>query len=147
MLQVILLTAALAVFRLLGWTGVEELDSWQATTRAALATTFGFAGARHFTRLRHDFVKMLPLWLAQPMAVVYFTGACEILGAAGILIPGTRRAAGLSLALLLVVMFPANIRAARQGIPFGGRPPSPLLLRAAVQAVLIVLAVWSTRPR
>jgi uncharacterized membrane protein len=40
-------------------------------------------------------------------------------------------------------MFPANVYAARKGIPFRGRPPTPLPVRALVQLAFIV-AVWWT---
>jgi uncharacterized membrane protein len=146
MASLVVLVAGLALFRVLGWTGVEALDTWQAAARAALALMFVFTGVTHFTPMRHDFARMVPPAFAQRMAVVYFTGVCEILGALGLLIPGTRRAAGLCLALLLVAMFPANIRAARHGVRLGGRRPAPLPLRAAMQTLYIALAVWSTRP-
>jgi uncharacterized membrane protein len=146
MAALIVLTAVLALFRLLGWTGVEALDSWQASARAGLAVMFGFTGITHFTGMRHDYARMVPRAFAQPMALVYFTGACEILGAVGVLVPGTQRIAGLSLAVLLVALFPANMRAARKGITLAGRAPTPLPLRAAMQVLFIALVVWSTRP-
>ena len=65
------------------------------------------------------------------------TGLLEILGAIGLLIPMTARAASICLALLLVAIFPANVRAARQNLTIGGRPPTPLPLRALLQVVFI----------
>lgn len=129
-----------------GWLGTDQLSSWQSCARIGLALMFLFTGAAHFTTMRYDMAKMVPKAFAEPMAVVYFTGLCEILGAVGLLIPGTMRIAGLCLALLLIAMFPANIRASRDRITLGGRPPTPLPQRAAMQLLLIAVAIWSTLP-
>jgi hypothetical protein len=48
------------------------------------------------------------------------TGLLEILGAIGLLVPFTARAASVCLVLLLITMFPANVRAARQNLTTGG---------------------------
>ena len=41
--------------------------------------------------------------------LVYLSGAAEIAGGVGLLVPRLRRAAGIGLLLLLVAVFPANI--------------------------------------
>jgi uncharacterized membrane protein len=45
---------------------------------------------------RHDPVNMVPVWMPQPMAVIFVTGLLELAGAAGIL---PRRIAGIVLCL------------------------------------------------
>lgn len=74
------------------------------------------------------------------------TGLCEILGAVGILVPGTRRLAGILLILFFIAVFPANVHAARSGASLGGRPATPLALRLPMQLLFIALAWWVTRP-
>ncbi len=127
------------------WAGVGGLDEWSGSARIALAVTFLMTGIMHFTRMRQDFARMVPRMFVEPMAIVYFTGLCEILGAVGILVPGTRRVAGICLAILLVVLLPGNIRAARQGVRLGGRAPTPLTQRVLMQVVLVVVVLWATR--
>jgi uncharacterized membrane protein len=77
--------------------------------------------------------------------MVYLTGVLELLGAAGLVVTATRRAAGYCLALLFLVMLPANIYAAVAGIPFAGEPASPLWQRIPEQILYIAAAVWATR--
>ena len=77
--------------------------------------------------------------------MVYLTGVLELLGALGLVIPRTRRAAGHCLALLFVILLPANIYAATADIPFAGEPASSLWQRIPEQAVYIATALWATR--
>lgn len=68
------------------------------------------------------------------------TGILEIAGAIGLVLPRTSRLAAAWLIVLFAAMFPANVHAARQNLKIGGRPVTPLPLRAAVQAGLIAAA-------
>lgn len=71
----------------------------------------------------------MPSWLPQPEALVAISGAAEVLGGMGLLIPQTRRAASFGLVALLVAVFPANVQMALD--PEGaGRGISPALLYA-----------------
>ena len=86
---------------------------------------------------------MIPEPLPKSLRLIYLTGLLQIAGAIGLLVPALRRLAGVGLVAQLVAMFPANVHAARNGIPFRGRPPTPLAIRVPVQLVFIV-AVWWT---
>jgi uncharacterized membrane protein len=55
----------------------------------------------------------------------------------GLLIPLTTRAAAICLAILLVGMFPANMRAARERLTILGRPAPGLVVRGALQLIFI----------
>ena len=55
----------------------------------------------------------------------------------GLLMAMTARAASVCLALLLIAMFPANVRAAHRNLTIGGRPPTALPLRTLLQVVFI----------
>jgi uncharacterized membrane protein len=138
------LIGALLLYRGLGALGVDALASWPAATRAALATLLLVTASGHFTRMKEELVRMVPEWMPAPRLTVYLTGVCEILGAAGILLPATRRWAGLALILFLIAVFPANVKAARENLPVAGRPATPLVLRLPVQVLLIGLLWWST---
>jgi uncharacterized membrane protein len=45
------------------------------------------------------------------------------------------------LALLLVVMFPANVYAARHQVDLAGKPATPLPLRTALQVLFLASAM------
>jgi uncharacterized membrane protein len=146
-MKVLMLTLAgsLLAYRALGALGVEALASWTAATRWALATLLLVTASAHFNRMQEDLIRMVPGWVPSPHLVIYLTGVCEILGAVGILLPSTRRLAGLTLILFLVAVFPANVKAARDRLPLAGRPATPLWQRLPMQLLLIGLLGWSTQ--
>lgn len=140
----LILAGSLLLYRALGAAGVEALASWPAATRWALATLLLVTASAHFNRMKDGLVRMVPGWVPKPVLTVYLTGVCEILGAIGILVPATRRYAGLALILFLVAIFPANVKAAREGLQVAGRPAPPLWQRLPMQLLLIGLLWWST---
>lgn len=79
--------------------------------------------------------------LPGPRLLVAVTGVLELGGAAALLVPAAAPYAAAGLALLMAAMFPANVSAARRGVPLRGRPPTPLPLRTVLQAVFIAAAV------
>ena len=143
MISLVVLGLSFIVLRGAGWLGVPGLASWRAAARGALAAMFFFTGISHFTPMKHDFAAMIPAPLPRELWVVYATGALELAGAVGLLLPRTRRAAGLGLVLLLVALFPANVHAALNAIPLGGRPPTTLWLRAPLQLLYLGLVWWT----
>lgn len=145
MIVLVPLVVALFVFRGLGALCVRIFSSWRASARYALAVMFSFTGIAHFTKAKEDLVNMVPKALPYPNLLVAVTGAFELLGAVGLLIPALKRLSGLGLILLLVAMFPANINAAVNRIPLLGKPATPLWLRVPMQLAFIGLAWWSTR--
>ena len=131
------------VLRAVGRAGVLSLNSWRGALPYALAIMFLFTAAAHFNQMRHDMVKMVPPWVPAPEAVVAITGVLEIVGAIGLMIPRTRKAAGIALILFLIAVFPANVYAALNEVQFGGRPATALWLRAPMQLLFIGLLWWS----
>ena len=145
-LALIVLFVSLLIFRAIGTLGISPFSSWIACTRFALAIMFLFTSSAHFTKMRHDLARMMPNIFPNPMAMVYFTGICEIFGAVGILVPRTRSLAGLCLCVFLLCILPANVKAAREGLAIGGRSATALWLRVPMQALFLVLTFWSTQP-
>ncbi|MEV0651122.1 DoxX family membrane protein [Phytomonospora sp. NPDC050363] len=142
MAPLIALIGGFAVLRVLGLAGVDALDGWQPAVRGGLALMFFMTGVAHFVgKLRADMIRMVPPRLPNPTLLVNVTGVLEILGAIGLLIPATARFAAIGLALLLVLMFPANVSAARRELDFGGRPATPLPRRTAEQVLYVAAAV------
>ena len=78
--------------------------------RGTIATTIMFfiAGLAHFIAPK-KLVAMMPAKLPCKPFLNYFTGACEMLFAVGILLPRTYVVSGWGLIVLLVLMFPANV--------------------------------------
>src|SRR5262245_11117533 len=120
MLVLFVLLGSLLIFRGLGAAGVEAFATWVAATRYALAVMLVFTASAHFTAMKEDLVRMMPDWVPWPRATVYFTGACELLGAIGLLIPSVRFATGVALIAFFILVFPANVKAARAGTTLRG---------------------------
>jgi uncharacterized membrane protein len=110
--------------------------------RWVLAAFFVLAGLNHF-RSPAVYAGMMPQWLPWPAALIGVSGACEVLGGFGILVPRTRRAAGWGLVALLAAVLPANVHVALMGrMPGFGFPPAVLWLRLPMQAVLAAWVAW-----
>jgi uncharacterized membrane protein len=143
-ISLFVLLGSLILLRGLGALGVKRLASWREAGRGALAIMFLFTGFSHFSGLKHDFAAMIPAPLPNDLWVIYLTGVFEIAGAVGLLIPRTRRLAGVCLVLLLVALFPANVNAIVNGIPLGGNAPTPLWVRAPMQLLYIGMVWWTS---
>ncbi|WP_280331196.1 DoxX family protein [Nocardia wallacei] len=152
MFQTLLMMAVpTLLFRLLGAFGVRRFATWRVALAHGLAVLLLCTGAAHFVPdsidvmpSHDDLTAMVPPALPFPGALVYLTGVLELLGAAGLVSARTRRFAGLALAVLFVVMLPANIYAAVEDIPLNGESATPLWFRVPEQVVYIAIALWST---
>lgn len=69
---------------------------------------FFTAGVLHFV-MPAFFDRIVPPWIPDARLATYLSGAAEILGAIGLMIPATRTAAAWGLIALLIAVFPANI--------------------------------------
>ena len=144
MASVIVLAISFLVLRGVGWLGIKQLSTWREAGRGALVTMFVFTGVSHFTAMKHDFTAMIPPPLPNDLWVVYLTGALEIAGAIGLLVPRTRKLAGVCLMLLLIALFPANVYAALNEIPLRGESPTPLWIRAPMQLLFVGMVWWTS---
>lgn len=111
--------------------------------RVLLALVYFVAGVLHL-KSPAGFLAITPAWVPVPEYVVAFTGVAEIAGAAGLLIPRVRRAAGIGLALYALCVWPANFNHAVNDLTIGDDNLSwwyhgP---RLAFQPVFIWLALW-----
>ena len=104
--------------RLAGWLGVDYANSWPNAIAIGLAAMFVVTGVAHFVNpLRRDMIAIVPPRLPSQGLLVTVTGVLELIGAAGLLYPPTRIAAALCLFVLMLLMFPANVYAARMPNP------------------------------
>lgn len=145
MIVLLILVLSCLIFRGLGFAGIAIFASWQVSARDALGVMLVFTGVSHFTSMKEDFVRMMPSFIPWPRALVYLTGLCEIAGAAGLVFPEFRRAAGYALIAFFLAVLPANIHAARAGVTLRGKPATGLWLRIPMQILFIAIAFWATR--
>ena len=103
---------------------------------------FFIGGIAHFVATDTE-ARIVPPWMPWPIAAVLVSGVFELLGAAGILVPRTRKAAGIGLFMLTLAVTPAHIYMLQRPALF----PVPLWalwLRLPIQAALLWLIAWST---
>ncbi|MFC5451809.1 DoxX family protein [Paenibacillus aestuarii] len=132
------------LFRLFGAIGWNYFNSWQASLQAAVAVMLLLTASAHWGAKRKDLVQMVPPAFPNREWIVTATGWLEIAGAIGILIPATSAAASVCLAILLLAMFPANIRAAREKLTIGGRPVPMLFPRTLIQIVFLAAVILAS---
>jgi uncharacterized membrane protein len=126
----------------------SESEGVRPALRGLLAAAFVFAGAMHFISPR-VYASVMPSYLPNHRELVAISGACEIAGGAGILLPQpVRRWAGWSLVALLIAVFPANVEIARRGATFGDTRISPVWgwVRLPFQALFIGWVLFATKP-
>jgi uncharacterized membrane protein len=81
------------------------------TLRQLVGPFFVFAGVMHFV-IPRAYRRIVPLWVSAPEAVVYASGAAEIAGGMGMMVPARRRLAGWWLIATMAGVFPANVHMA-----------------------------------
>ncbi|HVW78173.1 MAG TPA: DoxX family membrane protein [Alloacidobacterium sp.] len=145
MIPLLALIVVFLLARFLGVLGVSYLAIWQHCLRIAVAAMFLLTASAHWGRRRPDLVRMVPPIFPKPEPLITLTGIAEITGAVGILWEPTARLASAGLAVLLLVLFPANVYAARHHLMIDGRPVPGLAVRTVLQVVFIaavVVAGW-----
>lgn len=120
-------------------------DRWD-WARIGVAALFATSGTLHFTH-PDSFERIVPEALPAAGALVAISGAAELAGALGLLIPRVRRPAAWGLVALLVAVFPANITMAVEHERLAPDVPMWLLwARLPLQVVLIWLVLRVSRP-
>lgn len=140
----IALIVSFLLFRGLGFVGWGYFDHWQTSLQAACAAMLLLAASAHWGKRRPDLIQMVPPAFPRPDRIVTATGYLEIAGAIGLQIPVLASAASICLALLLIAMFPANVRAARERLTIGGRPVPSLATRTLLQLVFLAAMVFAS---
>ncbi|MBM7554504.1 DoxX family protein [Thalassobacillus pellis] len=132
----VVLVVSFLLFRVIGFFELP-LDDWQTSLRLALALMLFFTAMAHWGKRRSTLISMVPASLPNPPLVVTITGVLEIIGAIGLLLPATSRIASICLALLLMMMFPANIRAAKLGVKMKEKRVTSILPRTILQGIFV----------
>ena len=116
--------------------------------RVGVSLLFLITASGHFTQPA-AMAQMLPPWVPSRVEIIYVTGVLELLGAIGIWVPRIAKPTGLCLILMLVGVFPSNVYAALNRVPYGGHESGPvyLLVRLPFQVMLIVWTYKATGQR
>ena len=126
----------------------QRLSRTQQLSLVGATIFYVVAGTLHFIK-PEIYVRIVPPYIPWHLSMVRSSGALEILGGLGLLIPRTRRAAAWALTALLVTVFPANIYVATNPFEAGAVSIAPAIRwgRLAVQPLLGIWLLWCTRPR
>ena len=108
-----------------------------------ISAFFMYAGIKHFVDAEF-FTNIMPDYLGYHLEIVYISGVFEVLGAIGLLIPTTRRWAGIGLMALCIAVLPANIHMLMNPERFAEVPYWLLVVRIPIQFLLIWLIYWSS---
>ncbi|MGE0398532.1 MAG: DoxX family membrane protein [Kofleriaceae bacterium] len=121
----------------------------RAILRWAATVFFVGAGANHFVNPA-PYLGMMPAEIPTSWhsALNVISGAAEILGGLGLILPATRRLAAWGLIALLVAVFPANVNMAINDLPLGESriPTWALWARLPLQVVMVAWVYLFTRP-
>lgn len=107
---------------------------------------FVFAGIMHFA-IPRAYRRIMPPYIPAHRAMVYASGAAEIAGGAGLMLPRGRRAAGWWLIATLLAVFPANVHMALHPDEFSKVPGGTRTLwaRLPFQGVFIAWVLAAMR--
>jgi uncharacterized membrane protein len=106
---------------------------------------FFVGGIAHFAATEIE-MTIVPPYIPWPRAAVLVSGVFELLGAAGLWLRPTRRAAGIGLFLLTIAVTPCHIYMLQRPELFPLIPLWALCLRLPIQVALLALIAWCTTP-
>lgn len=111
--------------------------------RLGLCVVFLFTALGHFLKTE-SMLEMLPPLVPARRALIYVSGVVEILLAGALVVLPNPAYVGWMVILYLIAIFPSNIYAAVQRIPFGGHSLGPryLFARLPLQVLLIAWTYW-----
>jgi uncharacterized membrane protein len=113
----------------------------QRAAIAFLVLWFGLGGVAHFAFTAAE-LRIVPPWVPWPVAAVLVSGACELLGAAGLLWTRTRAWAAWGLFALTLAVTPANVHMLQHAGDFPDVPAWLLAARLPLQVALLALIAW-----
>ena len=120
-------------------------NRWKMAARVFVTAWFVIGGVMHFAN-PEPFLRIMPPYIPYHLACVYISGAFELLGAIGLWIKPIRSLAGYGLMALTVIVTIANVHMYQHPELFPSIPEWLLLARFPVQAALIWLIWWCSRP-
>lgn len=107
-----------------------------------LVAAFLVSGTVHLVRPQ-VFEGTIPRALPRPRDLVVWSGVAELVCAAGLLVPATRRPAGVASAALLAAVYPANVQMAVDGVRGVRRARTPAAVARAVLTLARLPLQWT----
>ncbi len=130
---------------------LPDAASRKRPLRYLMGFLYVLAGVAHFLAPRR-FARIVPPRFPRPRALVYLSGAAEVVLGVGVLFRRTRRASAWGIVALLLAVFPANVYMATDGVAaelvpdrYAGLARVAAWVRLPLQGVLILWAWWHTR--
>jgi uncharacterized membrane protein len=114
-------------------------------SRLLLGVAFVGAGVNHFVMPRAYQRIVPPSMRDRAPQLVTVSGMAEVVGGLGVLLPWTRRPAGIGLIALLAAVFPANLYMARAPEHFRKIPRWALYARLPLQPLMMWWAWRATK--
>ena len=116
-----------------------------ALPRSIKVLALGFAASGTIHLVKPDvYLPIMPSWVPKHREVILGSGVAELACAVGLAAPATRKAAGWASVLLLLGVYPANVKMALdstrtsnttlKAVAFGRLPLQLPMLRAALRA-------------
>ena len=138
-IPILLMILTICVFLCIARGSYADFGIFQTILRVIAALPLLVSGVfLHFFRAATT-ASMIPPIFPAPLLLAVITGVFEIAGAIGLFVPRFRRAAALSIAIMMVAVLPANIYVA--GRTVGGLPMPGVAVRSAMQFIYIVLVL------
>jgi uncharacterized membrane protein len=120
--------------------GLSSFGWKQWVLRGVVTMPLLISGFAHFGRTALMATIIPPFFPYRPQLVL-LSGAMELTGAVGLLLPAFTRLASACLAVLMIVIFPANVYAANQTV--GGLHMPGVPVRLAMQVIYVVLLLMA----
>ena len=114
------------------------------TDAKIVAGAFLVSGTVHVVR-PSVFKPLMPSWVPAHHEVIVGSGVAELLCAAGLLLPATRKVAGPASAALLLGVFPGNIKMAVDAMKGSNRPFQAATLARLPLQLPMIRAAWRAR--
>ena len=139
------ITSAILILTVAAWfilarRGLSPFGRMQWVLRVIVALPLLVSGIVHFTRTAM-IATIIPPFFPHRTHLVLVSGVLELAGAVGLLLPAFTRLASACLAVLMIVIFPANVYAAGRNV--GGLHMPSVSMRLAMQIIYIVLLLMA----
>lgn len=118
-----------------------SLSPWRRLSLAGLILLIGGGGAIHFA-IADSYAQIIPTWLGNRYAWVYASGVAEMGCGVLLAIPKTRRIGAWATIVVLILIFPGNIKMALDGGIPDARPPANSAAASWIRLPFQLLFIW-----
>ena len=120
--------------------------AWYTAGLVVQSLFYVAAGINHFWHSK-TYTAIMPPHYSDPLLMVQVSGAAEVLGGVGLLVPSTRRISSWGIIAMLVVYFDVHLYMAAHTERFAPLPAWAMYARLPLQFVLIAWAYAYARPQ